>query len=385
MKWTVEYDKLDAEQRRFVNQEIKSPNNIWIKGFAGSGKSMLLLYAVKKIIENEPNVSLCIIVYTNSLVDLFKTGIDEIGMSAVEVITYHRFKKSNRTYDYIFSDEVQDLSGDVLDELKRKGKKIFVAGDSNQSIYDNTVTSQQIETAIQAKPYALSTIHRLTREIINAVNKMMPNLKIWAAKNHRKSDGHQLNLVNAENLTNETRYVYRKAKEAAENGYLTAILFPGHDLIKDFINELCKSEEVEQWKYSTNRWDKPDYGSLNHHFLANEMPIEFVGSGYGSLGHAKTSKNVILMTYHSAKGLDFEYVFLPFLSTTTQIGYNNEETLLMVAMTRSRERLTISYSGNAHRLVNTYKSDCNLIRAEDELNNDHRTGNKLIDDLDMDF
>jgi DNA helicase-2/ATP-dependent DNA helicase PcrA len=63
------------------------------------------------------------------------------------------------------------------------------------------------------------------------------------------------------------------------------------------------------------------------------------------------------MTYHSAKGLDFPFVFLPHLTRTTGLnafkgGSDLEERrLFFVAATRARERLYLSYHGSPHRFI----------------------------------
>ena len=45
------------------------------------------------------------------------------------------------------------------------------------------------------------------------------------------------------------------------------------------------------------------------------------------------------MTFHSAKGLDFDNVFIPYANTSMYISPNDSlaKTLFMVAMTRRRE------------------------------------------------
>ena len=47
MAWIIEENKLDAQQREFIDRMNFSRKNIWIKGFAGSGKSILLAIALK--------------------------------------------------------------------------------------------------------------------------------------------------------------------------------------------------------------------------------------------------------------------------------------------------------------------------------------------------
>ena len=50
MKWLVDYGILDDQQKNFVDNVDIDQQNIWIKGFPGSGKSVLLAYVFKRII-----------------------------------------------------------------------------------------------------------------------------------------------------------------------------------------------------------------------------------------------------------------------------------------------------------------------------------------------
>ena len=47
MKWLVDYGILDDQQKNFVDNVDIDQQNIWIKGFPGSGKSVLLAYVFK--------------------------------------------------------------------------------------------------------------------------------------------------------------------------------------------------------------------------------------------------------------------------------------------------------------------------------------------------
>ena len=44
MPWIIPENKLDAQQIEFLDNVDITRKNVWIKGFAGSGKSVLLAY-----------------------------------------------------------------------------------------------------------------------------------------------------------------------------------------------------------------------------------------------------------------------------------------------------------------------------------------------------
>ena len=134
MAWMIREDKLDNDQKDFINVESKKSGNIWLKGFAGSGKSVLLVHSLKETLRREPHARIAVVVYTHSLIDMFKTGMRELSIpSTIPVMTYIEFvDRNNAHFDYIFCDEVQDLPSRVLHAMSNRAGKVIVAGDSNQ-------------------------------------------------------------------------------------------------------------------------------------------------------------------------------------------------------------------------------------------------------------
>ncbi len=378
MAWMIKYDKLDDDQKDFVDKEINNRGNIWIKGFAGSGKSVMLIHALRKKLNSNPRLRVCIIVYTHSLIDMFRTGMAELGMRSVPVMTYHQFRKEHRRYDYIFCDEVQDLPEDVLLEMKERSNYVYVAGDSNQSIYDDTVTPDEIGDILSARPFVLTRIYRLTRSIMSAVSNLLPNLDIFGSRRDMTKKDVSVRLCKAYDEDEEVKYIWEQASSATSEGYSAVVLLPKHEYILDFANRLLSLNGKSEWNYKENNWGKTDYYSLNRHFESNDIRVEYIGNRYGSFQNAERNRNLIMMTYHSAKGMDFENVFLPYLSDDTDIPGYDEETLLMVAMTRSRTNLYLTYSGYLHDLVDTFESTCQKIDLSG-------LNEEVGDDLDFDF
>lgn len=382
MAWMIREDRLDPDQRDFINIESKKTGNIWVKGFAGSGKSVLLVHSLMKVIREQPNAKIVIVVYTLSLKDMFRTGMTELGIpNTIPIMTYIEFTDKDTThYDYIFCDEVQDLPARVLIAMKNRSNKIIVAGDSNQSIYDvdprwndPVVDPDQVGEIINARAYSLGTIHRLTQSIIKAVQKLMPSMNIWGAKKDLTKQDVDIRLCEASSESEEVKYVYQEALKGSAVGDSCVILFPSNVLIAKFVNLILTIEGKPVWSEPKNNYGKPDYGNLNRHLRSNNIKLQFIGSGYGSLKDAEQNKEAILMTYHSSKGLDFDNVFLPFLNNNFYLHPSKAETLFMVAMTRSRKNLYISYFGYTHDLVDNFKGECTEISISNVMN--HTTSN----------
>jgi len=377
MAWMIREDKLDNDQRDFINTESRRSGNIWVKGFAGSGKSVLLVHSLREVLKREPNAKVAVVVYTLSLVDMFKTGIKELNMpSTIPVKTYIDFvDKDSSQYDYIFCDEVQDLPARVLYAMTNRARKVIVAGDSFQSIYDtdprwndSVVSPNQIGDIINARAYTLNIIHRLTRSIINAVQKLIPSMDIWGAKRDLTKQDVNIRLCEASSEREEVKYIYQEMTKGTAVGDTSVVLLPTNDMVQKFVNMLLSLNNKPSWTVKSNHWGKPDYGNLNTHLKDNGLKLQFIGSGYGSLWAAEQKKDGIIMTYHSAKGLDFDNVFIPFLNNNFYLHPSKAETLFMVAMTRSRKNLYLTYFGYPHNLVERFASECTKISIYDSLN-----------------
>lgn len=381
MSWMISADKLDTEQKQFLDHKIKENKNLWLDGFPGSGKSILLVHALLEHIDKHPNDSVCIVVFTNSLIEMFRTGLKELQIQKrIPIITYANFMKSNDTYDVVYCDEVQDFTKTVLSELHKRSKKIFVAGDSNQSIYDSDPASREpiinnkdILPTIHGEPYILGNIYRLTKSITNIVAKFLPKMNILSSKVDRTKRDVSVRLCKGENNRQEVEYILNQASVAISAHESVVVLLPTHNEIISFVQYILEINNKKHWKVETNKWGKPDWRRLNKYFRENNVDIEFIGNGAGSLYDSMQYGRIVIMTYHSAKGLDYDNVFLPYMST--DINMRNE-TLFMVGMTRSKKDLYITYSGSLHSYVQRFEEDCTKIDINKQFNDD---------DLDFDF
>jgi superfamily I DNA/RNA helicase len=95
------------------------------------------------------------------------------------------------------------------------------------------------------------------------------------------------------------------------------------------------------------------------------------------------SDKIILSTYHSSKGLDFDKVFMPFCNLGRHIP-EEDPRLFMVAMSRSRKDLTLSYTTCMNSFIRTFSNNkevCQFIDFE-ELAKDSGNLNNLDDEDD---
>ena len=371
MAWLVPENKLDAQQRLFLDSEAIFKQNVWIKGFAGSGKSILILYSVKKILARNPEAKLLLVVFTHSLIKMFTAAFEEMGLN-VQVETYYAFMKSPSHYDYILCDEVQDLTERVIVALERHADRVIVAGDANQSIYlsdpqwrEPTIDKNYLSSR-DYQEQELTIIHRLPKSLIEVVNHFMPDMHIFSAKFDMTKPDAQVRVCKAERVEDEIRYLLDRAMRAIEGGYTVAVLLPTQDLIVLFVNWVLYCMGRQQWDPpQRNRWGKYDFFLLNRGLSNAGIPLQCIANGDGAFSSSIPQINV--MTYHSSKGLDFDNVFIPFASEGIPIFGSDEELsrrLFMVAMTRTRSNLCITYTGTPYEELNSFQYLCTMVEIE---------------------
>lgn len=385
MAWLVPENKLDAQQRLFLDSEAIFKQNVWIKGFAGSGKSILILYSVKKILTRNPEAKLLLVVFTHSLIKMFTAAFEEMGLN-VQVETYYAFMKSPSHYDYILCDEVQDLTERVIVALERHADRVIVAGDANQSIYlsdpqwrEPTIDKNYLSSR-DYQEQELTIIHRLPKSLIEVVNHFMPDMHIFSAKLDMTKPDAQVRVCKAERVEDEIRYLLDRAQKAIQGGYTVAVLLPTQDLMVLFVNWVLYCMGRQQWDPpQRNRWGKYDFFLLNRGLSNAGIPLQCIANGDGAFSSSIPQINV--MTYHSSKGLDFDNVFIPFASEGIPIFGSDEELsrrLFMVAMTRTRSNLCITYTGTPYEELNSFQYLCTMVEIENSETaaNQQKGGNK---------
>lgn len=363
MKWMIPEDKLGNDQREVIDDIAKISNRpIWIQGYAGSGKSVLLLHALKDYLARKPEASVCVAVFTWSLVDLLNTGLKQIPYlkdKTIPVFTIYKLRSqllARTRYQAIFCDEIQDLPIEVITLLKMSCDHLIVAGDAVQSIYTEdpvlhlpTASSKQILEGISPIERPLRVIYRLSRSIVEMLKNVFPDM--LAERTVIGKEDTEIKLLKASSLDEEIRYTWDNAKETnnLRANEVIAILLYGRNAIVDFANGVLAIENKPIWQRVELPNNSPDLDSLSKHLAANNIPLMYVGNSFGSLTRADSENKIVIMTYHSAKGLDFDYVYLPMVGIDMWLNRNVPvNSLLLVALSRSKSGLTITFTGHLY-------------------------------------
>ena len=321
--FNVEKESMDDEQLDLIGDTIDK--SMIVAGCAGSGKSVIAMYKAQQILESKGDVIL--IAYTKSLNRYMRQGKEN---SLDERFFYHWqwIDQGMPKADYIIVDEIQDFDKEEIMQFINAARKcFFFFGDTAQSIYrafgKETLTIDQISSMTGIKVSRLYNNYRLPKPIAKITQEY---LGLTEEDNVRKySESLYLSKENALPVFVECHSRQEQIdciiSIIRKNKYRNVgILVPENDLVLEIMNAFTSEKFACEFKFNAGYNDYRNKDTLN---FKTEYPK--------------------LMTYHSAKGLQFETVILPFYQ-----GANNldEKKSLYVAMTRTYRHLYVLYNGD---------------------------------------
>jgi hypothetical protein len=353
MSWYVPFNQLSIKQRSVldgISRQLTSPH--WIQGFAGTGKTVVISHLIERVAADHPRASLCFITFTHALKDLVSTGFHGPVAKRIDIKTHTQFLSDRETYDYVFLDEVQDIKPNELTRIKALSGHLYVAGDSDQRIYDEGSKEEDIIRTVQPIAWKLLEIFRLTKLLRDVAISILPRARIVEGSDAVKTANVSIRLMPFQNEENEVEWIWDEALRRSRPGDPSVILFPTHDAIFEFSSNLASYLDLDPPNKVRYVRGRRDYTEFNEHWSDNDTPLIYLGNSFGSLNESETRPLVYLMTFHSSKGLDFRNVFIPNLNSDTTIVARQalekdpeiDRRLLFVAVTRSRENLFLSYN-----------------------------------------
>jgi len=316
----INESEFDDYQLQVVRRRID--NSFLVKGSAGSGKSILALWKVKQI-QEENKGSFYFIVFTKTLKQYMEDGIKEIGLDNSKVVYHWEWenKLGAPITDYIVVDEAQDFSEKDIDFFRLKSKKALIMyGDSAQQLYafrkDNLPISME-EIAVLTK-FSMEPL---------VFNYRLPK-KIARLAEYLESTGDELE-ERCKNEGSELPKVlkYNNLYEQYD-AIIEIINTRGYDDVGIFLQTNKAVEEAYNYFNSKNFQVEAKYNNSMDLDFSNSLPK--------------------LTTYHSSKGLQFEAVFL----ANCENIYQNNQNALYVAITRTYQDLFIMHSGNLTHFFN---------------------------------
>lgn len=315
--WDVDEESMDDDQLDLIERTLDK--SMLVAGCAGSGKSVIAMHKAEQIAQQGEDVIL--IAYTKSLTGFMSTG-RPIGPYRF-YYHYQWLRQEMPTADYIIVDEIQDFTKEEILQFMQAAKKCFMFfGDTAQSIYrqygKQTLTIEDIARLTGLNVLKLYNNYRLPRPVAKitqdyvGVNVDPYKEKVYQSKEkslpyiiYKSSVEEQIDAINSIICNNVGKSI--------------GILLPSNELALKISEELRKKNVGCELKYSADiskdsRYvDSLDFGTV--------IPK--------------------IMTYHSAKGLQFDVVILPMYNGASD---NESRKALYVAMTRTMHKLYVFYS-----------------------------------------
>lgn len=360
MKWMVPINQLDATQERAISEIVDNIlDDHLVRGFAGSGKTIVLTHVLERLAALPSRRSVCFATYTHALKDMVSSGLTERTLNRIEITTFDTLRTHETVYDILVADELQDLPSRRLKSVVGHYRNLVAAADFNQRIYRSAAKREQINELIDdATEHQLGEIHRINDNIFQIAMLICPDAA-WTEGTQIRADAEVARFYRAESKVDEYRTIYNEARRVSAPEYPSAIFFPSRKMIKDFIDVLASEmgwrtpPELER----NGDEDAGPYDAMNRYLDRERTMLHLFGSGSGEMERSDQRSVVYLMTYHSSKGLDFPNVFLPHLTDTTclepMVGAKDDEErrLFFVAVTRARQRLYLSHHASPHRFL----------------------------------
>lgn len=319
--WMIKESELDENQRSVLNAVVDK--SCIVSGCAGSGKSILALVKAQRI-QKERGNDYQIVVFTKALCRYMNSGRKQLGLN--KTFTYH-WDWKNRLHcpksDYIIVDEIQDFTTDEIREfIQATRKQFFFYGDTAQSIYEglkDTIGVDDIRFSINearnAKYWELYNNYRLPVPVARLSQYIGVDLPPFVASTYKSPEKEVPHIIEYDSYTEQLEAIHRIIED--QNLTDVAILLPHNNNVLFAYNHLRNMGGNYELRYKDNEDYKQSQDTLNF-----------------------DSSNPKIMTYHSAKGLQFETVFLPFLE-----DYEEEQRkALYVAVTRTYKNLYLMWS-----------------------------------------
>ena len=353
MAWILSQRELSPDQKKAV--ELPLEQNQLIIGPPGSGKTQILVhrayYLCKKYAAQTPDFR--IFVFTNSLKKYIKDGIDWMGLPEKKVMTFDSWCREYHTqhisaslprgdskydeirqavlnhtktmrlplYDFVMVDEGQDLNEECFEILRHISRHVTVCCDNRQQLYSGGADQNSIMQKLQIGAANVSLLKgfRCSPYIVTLAKEFITDSK------QRTNFGRELNVAETER---QTPLLYYASDIADEQNRL-------YEIIQERLLQNEKMGALFPTNAKAHSWAK--------HMVSKGLSVE----NPDTIDFASAQPK--FMTYHSAKGLSFDSIFLPGLTTGSFSGpgaSGKVNNLLFVGITRARKWAYLSTRGN---------------------------------------
>lgn len=311
----VDENSMDDDQLDLI--EYTNDKSMLVAGCAGSGKSVIAMHKAEQLYAKGEDVIL--IAYTKSLNDFMRVGKPD---ASFRFYYHYQWKKMNMPKaDYIIVDEIQDFTHEEIQEFIYATKKCFLFfGDTAQSIYrqygKQTMTIKQISEMTGLNTLQLFNNYRLPRPVAKITQDYVGvDVSEYKEKVYQNKETELPRFVHMKTLEEEFSSITQIIAQHPNKSI--GILYHSNEAVLQMNKQMIERGIQCEFKYNDTDGEKHSVSNLNFKTLIPKI-----------------------MTYHSAKGLQFDIVILPQYNGAFDV---ESKKALYVAMTRTMHKLYVLY------------------------------------------
>ncbi|MEM2111999.1 MAG: 3'-5' exonuclease [Candidatus Bathyarchaeia archaeon] len=361
-RWLPSLRDLDEEQQNVIHNSLSKGRNL-IYGPAGCGKTAILLYCAKTL--QDLGKEYAVFVYTKVLYGFIKSALDDLEIPGTRVHRFyqwvynllkkyslpideseerysiwvdillryfHEHPQKIPKFDFILVDEAQDFRENASKLLQMMSNNLFIAGDAAQSIYSSISSHDELVRlwAPIQNSYTLVKNYRNPKTVARLASLFLDPNSMEAEEFLRLVKGRDYEMKPVWFSVNN---INQQSQKIAEIVMQTRGA--------ERIGILCRRKS-----------NATNLASI----LTNQYKIKVQLAQNDNSDCQFNSAWPVITTIHSAKGLEFDCVIIPYLDThfwgNGDFHYSNERRLFFVAITRTKNRLfLISTEGNECFLI----------------------------------
>ena len=331
MAWLIPFSSLTPAQQDAVQMDTRSHKAII--GGPGAGKTLVLLHRLNLLFHRagKNHDAVRLFVYTNTLKQFIQAGNDMLDVPDECISTFDKWcadtyrtqvnphlptaggrpdfaairagvfsviesgKLPTPIFDCVLIDEAQDMDIGAIEILKRLARHITICMDGKQQLYDDRMSEPEAlkRLGLSRHNTALLAAFRCNPMVTELAAQFIPDEvrreEFMRQASNLEMDRSRPLFYVAASFPDEAAHLIEMVKLRLSYGDSIAVLFPKQRQVHGFaigLREAGIDVEVQEW----------------------DAPIDF--------------SNLLpkLMTYHQAKGLSFDSVFLPRLNQSSFPG-----------------------------------------------------------------
>lgn len=394
---TIDTYSLSLDQEEIAKSLGEGPR--LLRGIAGTGKTLIILYRAKLLAANDPNQRILILCWNTALGNYMQQAYDKFDFDAQGEVTITHFTDfvrrllglykdpdfgwddprvmsllaskeipESQKYDAVYIDEAQDFRKEWIEYIfnnlikgEPKERNMIIAADDAQRVYSQRdFTWKDLVFPMTGRSKILKTIYRNSARVW-VFSAFLLEEKASYVKDSESEDliqfstkgGYDPQLIECRNMDEQIEKTIEITKSMLDQDLAArnVLILYRHKYIRrlgfPLVERLRKRLEEEGIKTD---WIAED-ASAKRSFAWDEDTVK-------------------ISTVHSAKGMDSPIVIVLGAETFESEDWNNdfdEVRLMYVALTRAREFLVVLHTGEGGLVPQLKKCQTEYLKYRDNI------------------